>query len=172
MSASTLQAEEQRLQAVRAYCQAQGWSTLQVGNPPQLLVQWPLNGNALLLRVTPYEAWSLLFLVPLGNVPEAARQASLLASGTLNYHLPLACVEVEPLRGEARARVTLTPEGEPSKLLLERAFRALEEAIVGFAAGVQAFQQLQNLIEACPDRGATEAPEAMAAVWRRQLATD
>lgn len=171
MSASLNQAREMTwLQEVKAFCQKQGWASLEAGNPPRLLVQWPVDGKPMLVQVASYAGWGVMFLVPLGNVPEEIRQATLLATGALNYRLPVACLELEPISGEARARITLTPEGELSPSLLERAFQALEEAILELAKAIEAFHTLQKMAEALQGSQATR--EEMSSLWNSRPATD
>jgi hypothetical protein len=164
--------ESKWIHDVRAFCQRQGWTSLAMENPPRLLVEWPVNGKSMLVQVASYEGWALMLLVPLGNVPEEIRQATLLATGILNYRLPVACLEMEPLQGEVRARVTLTPEGELSEHLLKRAFQALEEAITGFVMGVEAFRTLQKAAEALERSPMTREAEAEALLWNSRPATD
>lgn len=130
------------LQEVKAFCQKQGWPSLETTNPPRLLVQWLVDGKPMLVQVAPYKGWGVMFLVSLGHVPEELRQATLLATSALNYRLPVACLELEPIQGEARARLTLTPESALPEPLLAHAFEALEEAIVELAKAVEAFRAL------------------------------
>ena len=173
MGASSDQVMERMwLQQVKAFCQKRGWTSLEAGDPPQLLVQWPVNGKPMLVQVAPHDGWGLMLLVPLGSVPQEIRQATLLAAGTLNYRLSLACLELEPIQGEARARVTLTPAGELPEPLLERAFRALEEAIAGLAMGVEMFCTLQKAAEAVEGLPAMRGAEAMLSLWESRPATD
>lgn len=173
MNASPNQAREMMwLQEINVFCQKQGWALLEAGNPPRLLVQWPLDGKPMLVQVAPHAGWGVMFLVPLGEVPEGIRLATLLATGALNYRLPVACLELEPISGEARARITLTPEGELSEALLTHAFQALEEAIGALAIAVEAFCALQKAAEALENPHRLQEAEAMMAVWADRSATD
>lgn len=161
------------LQAVRAFCQERGAASLQVGQPAQkIVVQWPIADQPALVEVTAFADWGLLFLLPLGSIPAGDRQAALMAASALNYQTTLACVEVEPLSGAARIRVTVTVSDQPVARLLELAFGALEETIVLFGEGIAAFEALTRTPQAQHDDPSPGSPEALARLWDGRQITD
>ncbi|MCS7222654.1 MAG: hypothetical protein RML36_07900 [Anaerolineae bacterium] len=158
------------LQQVKAFCQGRGWTWLEIGSPPRLLVQWPVDSKPMLVQVATYAEWGVMFLVPLGNIPQELRQATLLAASMLNYRLSLACLELEPIQGEARIRVTLTPGDKLPDSLLECAFQALEEGVLELAKAIAAFEGLKQIAEAL--QGLETAQEEGPSLWNSRPATD
>jgi len=162
------------LQAVRAFCQERGLASLQVSQPARkILVQWPIADQPALIEVTVFADWGLLFLLPLGTISPDDRQAALMAAGALNYRLVMACMELDPLSGDARVRVTVAVSDQPSAKLIERAFGALEVALAGFVQGLAAFKALSQAIQA-QDEGplTSNSPEALAHLWNGRPITD
>lgn len=160
------------LQAVRAFCQERGASSLQVGQPAQVLVEWPITDQPMLVQIGACADYGLLFLLPLGSIPPSDRQAALMAAGALNWRTPLTCVEVEPLSGEARIRVAVTVSDQPAARLIELAFGQLEEAVVGFVKGIAAFKALTQASQAQHDSPLPDSPEALAKLWNGREITD
>lgn len=141
-------------------------------DPPHLLVEWRIEGQPLLVQVSPAGDWGLLFLLPLDTVPASHARAALMASGAANFVLSLACVEFEPLRREARVRVALASAEPPAAPLIATTFQALEEAVTTFLQAIEFFKKLEDAQAREQRERPAEERGFGAAMWVRQPARD